>query len=116
MTAGGENANGGMMTNGTIDRPTSTRMCLFQLTESNDLNRVTLILDTLSLRSKETLTQMRKKYNLSQKIIHILKKYCNGDYGFDQQSSRHGQFQSNLLNLFILLSPDYVVFLEYLQS
>ena len=37
------------------ERPTSTRMCLFQLSESNDINRVTLILDTLACRSKETL-------------------------------------------------------------
>ena len=76
----------------TYERPTSLRMCLFQLSESNDINRVTIILDTLTTKSKDTLQQMRKKYNLNHKVISILKKYCNAEYGFDHVSSRKGQF------------------------
>jgi hypothetical protein len=33
----------------------STRMCLFQLSESNDINRVTVILKTLSTKSKDSI-------------------------------------------------------------
>lgn len=99
-----------------FEKPTSTRMCLFQLSESNDINRVTMILETLGNRSKETLQQMRKRYNLNSKLVGILKKYCNAEYGFDQLSSRQGTFQSNLLKLLVVLTSDYVVFLECLQS
>ncbi len=56
-----------------------------------------MILETLAARSKETLQQLRKKYNLNHKLVTILKKYCNAEYGFDQLSSRQGTFQYNLL-------------------
>lgn len=95
---------------------TSTRMCLFQLSESNDINRVTQLLQTLSSKSKETIHQMRKKHNLGHKLVGILRKYCNAEYGFDSASSRNGQFQYYLVKLLILLAGDYAVFLEYLQS
>ncbi|CDW88620.1 UNKNOWN [Stylonychia lemnae] len=97
------------------EKPLSTRMCLFQLTESNDINRVTQILQTLSQKSKETLNQLKRKYNFTSKLTNVLRKYCNAEYGFDQISSRHGTFQYNLSKLFIILSSDYVVFLECLQ-
>ena len=89
-------------------------MCLFQLSESNDINRVTVILKTLSAKSKESMNQLRKKYNLSHKLTHILKKYCSADFGFDHQSSKNGTFQYYLTKLLIVLSADYAVFLEYL--
>lgn len=91
-------------------------MCLFQLTESNDINRVTVILKSLSSKSRESIIQLRKKYNLSHKLITTLKKYCNADFGFDHVSSRNGSFQYYLTKLMILLASDYAVFLEYLQS
>ncbi len=91
-------------------------MCLFQLTESNDINRVTVILKNLSSKSRESIIQLRKKYNLSHKLITTLKKYCNADFGFDHVSSRNGSFQYYLTKLMILLASDYAVFLEYLQS
>lgn len=96
------------------EKQTSTRMCLFQLSESNDINRVTQILQTLSSKSKDTMYQMRKKYNLSHKVISILKKYCNAEYGFDNISSKNGTFQYYLVKLIIILASDYAVFLEYL--
>jgi hypothetical protein len=59
---------------------------------------------------------MQKKYNLSHKLIQILKKYCNADYGFDHLSSKNGTFQYYLTKLMTLLASDYAVFLEILQS
>lgn len=59
---------------------------------------------------------MQKKYNLSHKLIQILKKYCNADYGFDRLSSKNGTFQYYLTKLMTLLASDYAVFLEILQS
>jgi len=58
-------------------------MCLFQLTESNDVNRVTQILQTFNSKSKETLNQLKRKYNLTNKLINVLRKYCNAEYGFE---------------------------------
>eukprot|EP00347_Sterkiella_histriomuscorum_P004034 403361997 len=98
------------------DKPFSTRMCLFQLTESNDINRVTLILQTLSMKSKETLNQLSKKYDFGTKLMNVLKKYCNAEYGFEQTSSRSGTFQYNLIKLFSILSVDQKVFLEQMQQ
>ena len=77
---------------GKIDQQTSTRMCLFQLSESNDIDRVTLILKTIAQKSRDTLNQMSKKYNLTHKLISVLKKYCNAEYGFDHLSSKNGTF------------------------
>eukprot|EP00350_Pseudokeronopsis_sp_OXSARD2_P006401 CAMPEP_0170553122 /NCGR_PEP_ID=MMETSP0211-20121228/10958_1 /TAXON_ID=311385 /ORGANISM="Pseudokeronopsis sp., Strain OXSARD2" /LENGTH=158 /DNA_ID=CAMNT_0010861257 /DNA_START=864 /DNA_END=1340 /DNA_ORIENTATION=+ len=68
------------------------------------------------MKPKQTLQQLKKKHNLSQKTIQIVKKYCNGDYGFESQQARKGLFQRNLLNLLIILSQDYANFLEFLQS
>jgi hypothetical protein len=59
---------------------------------------------------------MRSKYNLAHKLISILKKYCNAEYGFEQASSKIGTFQYYLLKLMIIMASDYAVFLEYLQS
>ena len=73
-------------------------------------------METLTLKSPETLSQLRKKYNLSSKLFAILKKYCNADYGFEQLASRQGSFQFNMLKLLSILSSDYVVFLDCLQS
>ena len=71
---------------------------------------------SLSTKSKESMIQLRKKYNLSHKLTQILKKYCNADFGFDHVSSRNGTFQYYLTKLMILLASDYAVFLEYLQT
>lgn len=62
------------------------------------------------------MVQMRKKYNLSHKLIQILKKYCNAEYGFEQLSSKNGTFQYYLTKLMLLLASDYAVFLEFLQT
>jgi hypothetical protein len=53
---------------------------------------------------------------LSTKLISILKKYCNADFGFDHLASKNGSFQYYLTKMMILLASDYAVFLEYLQT
>lgn len=59
---------------------------------------------------------MRSKYQLAPKLLNLLKKYCNADYGFDHQSTKNGVFQYYLLKLLIILSSDYATFLELLQK
>ena len=81
--------------------PQSTRMCVFQLSESNDLERISKIMDHLACNkdSIEDVNYMIQKYQLNQKFTKILKKYCNGEYGFDCPSSKSGKFQLSLIKL-----------------
>jgi hypothetical protein len=74
--------------------PQSTRMCVFQLSESNDLERISKIMEHLATNkdTQEDVNYMIQKYQLNQKITKILKKYCNGEYGFDCPSSKSGKF------------------------
>jgi len=53
---------------------------------------------------------------LNEKLAVVLKKYCNGEYGFDQQISRQGTFQLNLLRLLITLASDFAVYLDFLKN
>jgi hypothetical protein len=91
-------------------------MCLFQLTESTDLNRVTSLLSTLSRASRTSLASLRKNYNLPHKLLSILKKYCNAEYGFEAVASRDGRFQYYLTKMLVVTAAEYPVYLEYIQG
>ena len=77
-----------------VSVPSSTRMCVFQLAESNDINRVTNILEYIIANkdSPESIQYMVSKYNLTSKLQMAFKKYCNGEYSFDQDVSKNGKF------------------------
>ncbi|TNV74683.1 hypothetical protein FGO68_gene6543 [Halteria grandinella] len=94
----------------------STRVALFQLSESNDLSRVTQTLKSFASKAPEQLSQITQKYQLSHKLIGIVQKYCQCDYGFENQSSKTGVFQYYFVKLMIILAGDYAVFLEFLQG
>ena len=98
------------------EQPSSTRVCLFQISESNDIIRVTYLLEYLCQKPKETLGQIKKKYHLHKTLVVVIKKYCNGDYGFDQRSAREGVFQLALLKLMTLISQEFLVYLFFLQN
>jgi len=74
--------------------PTSTKMCIFQLQESADLDRITMILDHLATNkdSPESILYMLSKFQLDNRLTRVYKMYCNGDYGFDLYASKSGQF------------------------
>lgn len=79
------NKNGGTI-------PTSTKMCIFQLQESNDLDRLTMLMDHLAVNknSPESVIYMLSKFQLDNKLTKIYKMYCNGEYGFDHYASKSG--------------------------
>ncbi|CAI2359357.1 unnamed protein product [Moneuplotes crassus] len=79
----------------TFERPMSMRVCMFQINESNNLERITNLLQNLHSFSSENLFKLAHKYDLDQKLIRIIQKYCNGDYGFDLNVSKIGSFQRN---------------------
>ena len=64
----------------------STRMSLFQLSESTDLSRITKIIEHLAVQPD--LTKSKALVHLSK----VLQRYCNGDYGFDSYYSTSGRF------------------------
>ena len=99
----------------TFDQPPSLRVCLFQLAESNDLERVTFILQTISKYPQEELLLMRKS-GIVRKVIKVLQKYCNGDYGFDQEISKLGNFQYCMVHCLIALSESFTEFDEFLKE
>ena len=69
-------------------------MCIFQLAESNDLDRLAMIMNHLAINkdSPESVIFMLSKYQIDNKITKIYKLYCSGEYGFDHYASKSGQF------------------------
>ena len=98
-----------------FDQPPSLRVCIFQLSESNDLERVTFILQSIGKYSKPDLISL-KKAGLVAKITKVIQKYCNGDYGFDQDVSKLGNFQYCVVKALITLSDSFLDFVEFLQG
>jgi len=99
----------------TFDQPPSLRVCLFQLSESNDLERVTFLLQTITRFPKDEFDKL-KKSGITQKVIKVLQKYCNGDYEFDQEITKLGSFQYCLIQSLISLSGSFKDFDELLEG
>lgn len=51
-----------------VIQPSNTRIVMFQLDESNDLARITSILQAVALKSQETIKTFVQKYKLDVKI------------------------------------------------
>jgi hypothetical protein len=51
---------------------------------------------------------MVSKYNLTSKLQMAYKKYCNGEYTFDQDVSKNGKFQLALIKVSrnVILNPN----------
>jgi len=98
-----------------FDQPPSLRVCIFQLSESNDLERVTFILQSIAKYPKTDLVSL-KKSGINSKIIKVIQKYCNGDYGFDQDIAKLGSFQYCIIKCLIVLSDTFLDFVEFLQN
>ena len=59
---------------------------------------------------------MIQKYQLNQKITKILKKYCNGEYGFDNFTSKTGRFQLSAIKVTRNLLDSDTQYFEYLTN
>eukprot|EP00826_Nyctotherus_ovalis_P020003 TRINITY_DN16243_c0_g2_i2.p1 TRINITY_DN16243_c0_g2~~TRINITY_DN16243_c0_g2_i2.p1 ORF type:complete len:408 (-),score=128.39 TRINITY_DN16243_c0_g2_i2:52-1275(-) len=99
----------------TFDQPPSLRVCLFQLAESNDLERVTFLLQTIAQFGGEESAALQKS-GVRQKVVRVVHKYCNGDYEFDQEVTKLGSFQYCLLQCLISLSESFKDFDEFLAG
>jgi hypothetical protein len=68
------------------------------------------------MKSPTTLHQLSSS-GLPQKLLTILKKYCNAEYGFDTSSSRSGKFQYYLVKLMVWVAGcEYSSMLELMQG
>ena len=76
-----------------FDKPVSLRVCMFHLGESSNLERISNVLQNLSSYSTDQLLKLTEKYDFHLKLIKVIQKYCNGDYGFDSLTSKRGLFQ-----------------------
>ena len=81
----------------TFERPMSLCVWMFQMSESNNLERISNVLQNLITYSRDNLYKLTQKYELDDKLIKIIQKYCNGDYGFDLNVSKQGIFQWNYI-------------------
>lgn len=81
----------------TFEKPMSLRVCMFQLSESSNLERITNVLQNLVTYSSQNLLKLCQKYLLDEKLLVIAQKYCNGDYGFDLTVSKLGHFQKSFV-------------------
>ena len=97
------------------DKPSSLRLCLFQMAESHDLQRVTFILEMISKYSNQEIKKL-KKNQLSFKTLHVMKKYCHGDYGFDSEVAKLGYFQYFLMKVLIISSEYHIDFMDYMYE
>lgn len=79
-----------------FEKPLSIKTSLFQLNESNDINRIVFLLDNLisSHLSKILQSHFNNFFNI---LTKILSKYSNGDFGFDNnENSKYCILQNRL--------------------
>ena len=87
----------------TFERPASMKTCLFQLNETNDLNRITFLLDSITNQYLDRVEQLCKSGFLKS-LTNIIDKYCNGDFGFDNiESTKYCIFQNRLFQSLLAL-------------
>lgn len=98
-----------------FERPMSLRVWMFQISESNNLERISNVLQNLCSYSHDHLYKLSQKYELDLKLIKIIQKYCNGDYGFDLNVSKQGIFQLNYFKA-ILKSFNCEILVEKLAN
>jgi hypothetical protein len=78
--------------------------------------RVTYLLDYLGTKNRESIAQIKQKYQVHKTVLTVLRKYCAGELGFDQGAARDGSFQLALIKLMVLLASDFAVYLFFLQN
>jgi hypothetical protein len=87
----------------TYEKPGTIKTCLFQLNESNDMNRIVFLLETVlgSQFSKELLANVVNLFGILKKMI---KRYSNGDFRFDNnENTKYCVFQNKLMKCFLMV-------------
>ena len=67
-----------------FDEPQLLRSIVFQLRETNDIERICFILDNITTKNLHLLDQLNHNLNLPKVFAGIVAKYCKGDLGIDQ--------------------------------
>jgi len=86
-----------------FEKPFSVKTCLFQLNESNDINRIVFLLDNI-INSHFAKILQSYSYNLFSIISKIIQRYSNGDFGFDNnENTKYCILQNRLLKCLLAL-------------
>eukprot|EP00357_Protocruzia_adherens_P007084 CAMPEP_0114983084 /NCGR_PEP_ID=MMETSP0216-20121206/6496_1 /TAXON_ID=223996 /ORGANISM="Protocruzia adherens, Strain Boccale" /LENGTH=502 /DNA_ID=CAMNT_0002345013 /DNA_START=47 /DNA_END=1555 /DNA_ORIENTATION=- len=99
-----------------FEEPSSLNGFLFQLSATDNPERVTFLLKALSKVAKQRLPRLIK-LKWPDHLISIVKKYCNGDYGFDDnKSSKNGAMQLAMIKCLIVAAADEVTAIQLLKD
>ena len=85
------------------EKPASLRTLLFQFLATNDLNRVSFLLQTI-IEDYIDQPELLSRLKLFKNIVALIDKYSGGDYGFDNiYDAKYCIFQNRLLKVLLAL-------------
>lgn len=86
-----------------FEKPSSLKTCLFQLSESNDIDRVVFLLDDI-LNSYLNKIDHLSNSGFLKVVKKLVFRYSNGDFGFENNdNTRYCVFQNRILKSLLVL-------------
>lgn len=80
-----------------FEKPSSLKTCLFQLSESNDIDRVVFLLDDI-LNSHMGKLDYLTTSNFPKILMKVILRYANGDFGFENSDNvKYCIFQNRMI-------------------
>jgi len=87
-----------------FEKPSSLKTCLFQLSESNDIDRIVFLLDDI-LNSHLGKLDYLTTSNFPKILTKLILKYANGDFGFENSdNTKYCIFQNRLIKSFLTIN------------
>lgn len=86
-----------------FERPSSLKTCLFQLSESNDIDRIVFLLEDILSTHLNKLDYLVTS-NFPKILTKIILRYANGDFGFENNdNTKYCIFQNRLMKSLLTL-------------
>jgi len=86
-----------------FERPGSLKTCLFQLSESNDIDRIVFLLEDILSTHLSKLDYLVNS-NFPKILTKIIFRYANGDFGFENNdNTKYCIFQNRLMKSLLTL-------------
>lgn len=80
-----------------FEKPSSLKTCLFQLSESNDIDRIVFLLDDILNTHLGKLDYLTTS-NFPRILTKLILKYANGDFGFENSdNTKYCIFQNRMI-------------------
>lgn len=85
------------------EKPTNLKTSLFQLNETNDIQRVSFLLQYI-IEELIDKGELLARYRFFDVVVNLINKYSNGDYGFDNTMDvKYCIFQNRLFKVLVAL-------------